>query len=322
MSATALFSDVQNLTVPFRDFANVMECPVTGEGLIPGLQEFCNTSHSRCYQVNDGIPNLFAPLEPEMVRHDVTEMVKASHKEMPFPNYDDINSRESLVRKARQNLLTAMLDEQLPDDAVILEAGCGTGQLTNFLGMSWRRRIFGGDPCLNSLRLANAFRSRFRIVNAGFVQMNLFRPPFRDASLDVVIANGVLHHTGDARGAFDALVRKVKPGGLILIGLYDRLGRLPALWRRRLFRRSQDQHEYPHESKHSIDETLGWFDANGVEFLSSVPPADGSNYTAANALFERQPRGGSLQHLSTELKMLLDGGRDGGLFIMIGQKRR
>ena len=134
MSATALFSDVQNLTVPFRDFANVMECPVTGEGLIPGLQEFCNTSHSRCYQVNDGIPNLFAPLEPEMVRHDVTEMVKASHKEMPFPNYDDINSRESLVRKARQNLLTAMLDEQLPDDAVILEAGCGTGTTYEFPG--------------------------------------------------------------------------------------------------------------------------------------------------------------------------------------------
>ncbi len=299
-----------------------MECPVTGEGLIPDLQEFCNTSRSRYYQVNDGIPNLFVPLGPEMARHDVTEMVKAFHEEIPFPNYDDINSRESLARKAKQNLLAAMLDEQLPNGAAILEVGCGTGQLTNFLGMSWRRRMFGGDTCLNSLRVANGFRNRFQIVNAAFIQMNFFRPPFRDASLDVVISNGVLHHTGDARGAFEALVRKVKPGGLVLIGLHNRLGRLPTLWRRRLFKRFRDQHEYPHESKHSIDETLGWFDANGVEFLSSVPPADGSDFTATNSLFEQHPRGGSLQHLSTELKMLLDGGRDGGLFIMIGRKRR
>ena len=214
MSATALLSDAQALPVPFRDCADVMECPVTGERLIPGLQEFCNVSHSHRYQVNDGIPSLFVPLEPEMARLDEPEMVTALHEETLFPSYDGINSRESLAQKAKQNLLTAMLDAQLPDGAVILEAGCGTGHLTNFLGMSWRRRMFGGDSSLDALRTANAFRSRFHIVNAGFVQMNLFRPPFRDASLDVVIANGVLHHTGDARGAFNALVRKVKPGGL------------------------------------------------------------------------------------------------------------
>jgi SAM-dependent methyltransferase len=307
--------------VPFRDCAAVMECPVTGEGLVPGLQAFCNTSHSHRYHVNDGIPNLFVPVEPDMAQIDVPEMVTALHEETLFPSYDGLNSRESLAAKAKRNLLTAMLDTQLPDGAVILEAGCGTGHLTNFLGMSWRRRIFGGDTSLDALRMANAFRSRFRIVNAGFVQMNLFRPPFRDASLDMVMANGVLHHTSDARGAFNALVRKVKPGGLVLIGLYNRLGRLPALWRGRLFKQSKDQPTYPHASKHSIDETLGWFDANGVEFLSSLPPADGSPFTAANALFEPHPRGGSMQHLSTELKMLLDGGHDGGLFIMIGRKR-
>ena len=298
-----------------------MQCPVTGERLIPGLREFCNTSHRHHYQVNDGIPNLFVPLEPEMARPIGSEMGAPSNQETSFPSYDGLNSRESLAGKAKQNLLTAMLDAQLPDGAMILEAGCGTGHLTNFLGMSWRRRMFGGDTNLNTLRLANAFRSRFQIVNAAFVQMNLFRPPFRDDSLDVVIANGVLHHTGDAPSGFNVLVRKVKPGGLVLIGLYNRLGRLPALWRGRLFGQSWDQHRYPHASKHSIDETLGWFDANGIEFLSSVPPADGSPFTAANALFQRHPRGNSLQHLSTELKMLLDGSSEDGLFIMIGRRR-
>ena len=322
MSSTALLSDARDLAAPFQDCADVLECPVTGEGLIPGLPEFCNASSSRCYQVNDGIPNLVAPLEPETAHRNATGAQTAVAVAAPFPNYDDITSREILARRAKQNLLSAMLDQQLPDGAVILEAGCGTGHLTNFLGMSWRRRIFGGDADLNSLRLANGFRSRFRIVNAAFVQMNLFCPPFRDGSLDAVIANGVLHHTADSRNAFNALVRKVKPGGVILIGLYNRLGRLPTRWRQRWFGPTRDQHDCPYESTHSVTEMLTWFDANEIEFLSSVPPADGSPFSATTNLFQPRARGSSLQHLSTELKMLLDGGRDGGLFIMTGRKRR
>jgi SAM-dependent methyltransferase len=281
-----------------------------------------------------------------MSARDVTEIVKAFYEHTPFPNYDDLDSRESLVKKAGASLFAAMLDEQLPDGAVVLEAGCGTGQLTNFLGLSWRRRVFGGDICLNSLRLAKGFRDRFRINNAAFVQMNLFRPPFRDESLDVIVSNGVLHHTGDPRGGFEGLLRKLKPGGLIMIGLYNSLGRLPTLWRRRLFERFgkalyfldrrliagtmnegrwqawyRDQYAHPHESKHSIGEVLQWFDANGVEFLSSIPPADGSAFAPGDRLFVPHRRGSNRDHFGTELRMLLEGGRDGGLFIMIGRKK-
>jgi ubiquinone/menaquinone biosynthesis C-methylase UbiE len=48
-----------------------------------------------------------------------------------------------------------------------------------------------------------------------FPQMNLFRPPFRDNSVDFLFCNGVLHHTGDARKGFETLLRKVKSGGHI-----------------------------------------------------------------------------------------------------------
>jgi hypothetical protein len=35
----------------------------------------------------------------------------------------------------------------------------------------------------------------------------------------------------------------------------------------------------PHEARHSIDEVLGWFETAGVDFLSSVPVADGRPFT-------------------------------------------
>lgn len=329
-----------------RDCAGILECPLTGAALIAGRDGWFSDGGGRHYPADDGIPKLFAPVDAAISDHDVTETVKAFYEETPFPNYDDIESRESLIGKAQQGLFAAALDEQLSDRAIVLEAGCGTGQLTNFLGLSWRRRVIGGDVCLNSLLLANGFRERYRIANAAFLQMNLFRPPFRDGSLDVVISNGVLHHTGDARLGFEALLRKVKPGGLILIGLYNSYARLPTLWRRRAFERFgpalyfldrrlasarlnegrwqawfRDQYRHPHETRHSIDEVLGWFDGGGVDFLSSIPAADGSPYSTAARLFEPHARGTVTERIATQLQMLLTGGRDGGLFIMIGRKR-
>jgi SAM-dependent methyltransferase len=329
-----------------RDCADILQCPGTGEPLLPSEDGWISARGGRRYPVDDGIPNLFVPVDSSMLNRDVTEINKEFYEETPLPNYDGLDSRESLIARSRQSLFAAALDHQLPDGAVVLEAGCGTGQLTNFLGLSWRRRVFGGDICRNSLQLANGFRERYRIANAAFLQMNLFRPPFRDESLDVVIANSVLHHTGDARKGFQTLVGKLKPGGLVLIGLYNSYARLPTLWRRRAFERFgstlyfldrrltsarlaegrwqewfRDQYRHPHETRHSIDEVLGWFDTAGIDFLSSIPAADGSPFTISTRLFEPHSRGTMTVRLATQLQMLLTGGRDGGLFIMIGRKR-
>jgi SAM-dependent methyltransferase len=344
MDAPVNATDVRQLPAPFRDCAGVLACPITGEPLVASSGEF--VGGGRRYAINHGIPNLFVPVDPVTSERDVTEMVKAFYEKTPFPNYDDLDSRDTLIAKARRSLFAAALDAQLPDDAVVLEAGCGTGQLTNFLGLSWRRRVFGGDVCLNSLRLASGFRERFRIANAAFLQMNLFRPPFADGSLDVVISNGVLHHTGDPKAGFEALVRKVKPGGLVIIGLHNSLARLPTLWRRWAFERFglpvhfldkrltvgrmnegrwrawfHDQYRHPHESRHSIDEVLRWFDASAVEFLSGIPAPDGSQFASRTRLFEPHPRGSRAVRVAIQLEMLLAGGRDGGLFTMIGRKR-
>ena len=79
------------------------------------------------------------------------------------------------------------------------------------------------------------------IDNAHFVQMNLFRPPFPDATFDLVISNGVLHHTSDPEGGFHAIARKLKPGGFVIIGLYNWLGRIPTLARRKLIEAFDDR---------------------------------------------------------------------------------
>ena len=330
----------------YTRYPEVLACPACGGNLGPDEGQLSCKGCGRVFQADSGVPLLFYPHDRAQQKGDVTELVKAFYEENPFPNYDDIDSEETLVEKARKGVFARLLDEQIPQGAFVLEVGCGTGQLTNFLGMHYNRKVFGSDMCLHSLRLANGFRDRCGIKNAGFVQMNLFRPCFQEQSFDLVVCNGVLHHTADPLGGFKSIARLVKPNGAIVIGLYNKIGRLTTDFKRFLFRASADklsfldghmrnrqynadrkrawffdQYKHPHESKHTYSEVMDWFESNGFEYLFSIPKIEAGAFTNDEQLFAKHDKGTRFTRLLTELEMLLQGGVDGALYIMIGRKQ-
>lgn len=301
---------------------------------------------SRTFSVERGVAQLFWPTDFSS-KVDVTEAVKAFYEETPFPNYDDLDSPERLRAKAEEGLFARLLNDQIPHGAKVIECGCGTGQLSNFLGLTWGRTVFGTDLCMNSLRLGHGFKDQHDITGVSFVQMNLFRPAFRPGSFDVVISNGVLHHTSDPYGGFQSILRLLKRGGFIIIGLYNTYGRLTTDLRRLVFRLSgdrfksldprlrtselndarrrawfMDQYKHPHESKHTFGEVLRWFDESGVEFINSIPKATATDrFSPTERLFEPQPQGTAFDRFIVQAGMLMGGGREGGFFIMVGRRK-
>jgi SAM-dependent methyltransferase len=336
----------QNL---FLRFPEVLACPVCRAAFNVDSKHFSCTGCGEVFTTDreSGIPMLFEPYSPGPQEDDVTEIVKSFYEKNPFPNYDDFDSEQTLIEKARKGQFARLLDQQIPQGASVLDVGCGTGQLTNFLGMHYNRRVFGSDMCIHALRLAKGFRDRFHITNAAFVQMNLFRPAFRDGAFDLVISNGVLHHTANPLGAFRSIARLVKPSGFVIVGLYNKIGRLSTDLKRFLFRLSGDrlsfldshmrnkrynadrrrawlldQYKHPYESKHTYGEVIDWFEGNGFEYMFSVPKIEGGPFTEAERLFAPHEKGTKMTRFLTELEMLLGGGQDGALFIMIGRKQR
>ena len=326
---------------------SLFACPECGGQLGPLVDSpamECTVCHRR-FESEDGICQLFWPNDWDSTT-DVTEVVRAFYEENPFPDYEDLDSVGSLREKAQQAVFAQLLDQQLPLTAKILEVGCGTGQFSNFLGSKYGRTVFGTDLCLNSLRLGEAFRRENEISNVAFVQMNLFRPVFKPEVFDVVVCNGVLHHTSDPLLGFQTISKLVKRGGLIVIGLYNRFGRIPTDIRRLVFGLSggrfkfldgrlrnkrigdvrkhtyfMDQYKHPHESKHTYGEVLKWFDGTDFGFVSSIPKATAfDSFEVNEQLFHAHPPGTRLDHFMVQAGMLLSGGREGGFFMLIARR--
>ncbi len=324
-------------------------CPVNGGPLRREGAELVSSSGRR-YQIDDGLPLLFVD---ENLDHGdtsdtcrtITHNVQDFYEDAPFPNYNSFDNVSVFVERARQGIFARLLYEQIPANSHVLEVGCGTGQLSNFLAATTMSRVYATDMTRASLRLGQKFARDNKIGGIEFLQMNLFRPCIRPFSMDVVISNGVLHHTYNTKRAFLSISRLVKPGGYIIVGLYNRIGRLRTDCRRlmlRVFgetvllfdphlrkdlspdkRRAwiKDQYHHPSERKHTMSETLEWFDEAEFDFISSIPKIHGE-FSLEEQLFARQQPGSPLDRKMTEIEMLFSHyGGEGGLYIMIGQRR-
>ena len=87
--------------------------------------------------------------------------------------------------------------------------GKPTGQLSLFISR-YNREIFSIDLSKGSLNLGEKFRKENNIKKLFFLRMNLFKMFFPKKYFDVIISNGVLHHTDNPRLAFIELTKYLK----------------------------------------------------------------------------------------------------------------
>lgn len=331
-TATPFFSDriLATLKSPGGDDAEELE-------LLEGVLRSRTTG--RTFPFIDGVPSLFGA---EGEGDDVRNRVQDFYEKNPFPSYEGLEEFSQLVHKGRQNPFTSELLKAIGYNKLVLECGCGTGQLSHYLQLN-NNHVLGIDMTLNSLSLALEHKLRNRLPRSSFAQMNIFDLAVKDASFDVVLSHGVLHHTYDARKAFSHMVRKVKPGGIVMVGLYNSYARVMTWLRSKLVRRFgnridyvvrnvihderkadiwiQDQYFNPHETWHSIGEVLQWFEDDDVEFLNCFPRILGSSGEDDLDFFGMSDPGTRYQRVVTQLSWLGTIAREGSLFDLIGRRR-
>ena len=103
----------------------------------------------------------------------------------------------------------------------VLEVGPGSGFNTRFIAQHCPGEVFAVDISDGAF---TTFGNTRHLQNCTVVQADLMDLPFADESFDLIIADGVLHHTPDTRAAVDALYRKLAPGGQFFFYLYKKMG--------------------------------------------------------------------------------------------------
>jgi SAM-dependent methyltransferase len=297
-------------------------------------------------------PGLQAAPGPESASRGVLVAVNEFYEANPFPGFDPgkYETRQDLVNRA--SWYARRVDAEIPFGASVIDVGCGTGQLACFLALK-QRKVLGVDYSQRSLRLAQELKQRLALDHVEFRRENILDWQLPAASFDYVFCNGVLHHTSDPYGGFCNLVKIAKPGGLIVVGLYNRYGRLMLGVRRRSVRllsrvdpRAKDraiekqlvaldddeekrrtwyadQYEHPHESTHTVDEVLGWFRENGLEYVSSFPKIEYLGSMPKRIFRTRKVarwRSGRIAHLLVQLSWIATQNAGGGYFVLVGRK--
>jgi arsenite methyltransferase len=103
--------------------------------------------------------------------------------------------------------------------AVVLDLGCGSGtdlliaaQMTGPQG-----RVFGVDMTPSMLDRARASANEMGLQNVELHESLIELLPLEDASVDVVISNGVIDLVPDKDAVFDEIDRVLRPGGRLQV---------------------------------------------------------------------------------------------------------
>jgi SAM-dependent methyltransferase len=317
-----------------QKFLDLLACPMC-RGALDGTWscQDCGARHSAA----GGVPDLRLPGDTR------TETVRQFYDSAPFPGYRARDSLEALRTRAERSEFARLLDAAIAPDARIVEIGCGTGQMSLYLARA-DRIVIGADLTRASLTLGAAAARRFGVDSVQFVETDLHRPGLRAGAFDVVYASGVLHHTPDPRHSFAQLLPLLRPGGIIVLGLYNAFARVPLRLRRIVARLSRfrwipfdpvlrdrgseperreawvrDQYRHPEEHRHTVAQVRRWFAENSVEYLRTYPSVLLGEETGA--LFSADDDYWGPEAWLAQTGWMATLGYEGGLFVTIGQRR-
>jgi len=126
------------------------------------------------------------------------------------------DQRESVRLQDQANTLVELLhgDTVYPENATVLEAGCGVGAQTVALARnSPKARITSIDISETSIALARKTIEAAGIPNVSFQQGDIFNLDFAPQSFDHIFLCFVLEHLSEPGEALKCLKRLLKPGG-------------------------------------------------------------------------------------------------------------
>ena len=166
----------------------------------------------------------------EEITDSISSKVRSQYEESPYPRWVNLGLQlnplpiSKVVGENNIKLHDRKICEvEKPE---ILIAGCGTGQ--HSIGTAARfksSKVLAIDLSLSSLAYAKRKTDELAIENIEYVQADILDLGQLNKQFDIIESGGVLHHMEYPMAGWKVLKDRLKPGGLMKIGLYSELAR-------------------------------------------------------------------------------------------------
>jgi len=187
--------------------------PITNENL--EIEDHTLVSKSSSYSILDGIPNFVNSLT-DKIQKQVQESFGEKWTQSDF-GQNDIEFEEKIkpIYMEMMGLEESILN--IFKNKTILEVGIGSGSSSR-LWAPQAKEFHGVDISKAVYRVPSNLKN-FK-TNLILSQADINKLPYLDESFDVVVSNGVFHHTPDTKLALKNSLKKLKVGGFCIFYIY------------------------------------------------------------------------------------------------------
>jgi Tfp pilus assembly protein PilF/2-polyprenyl-3-methyl-5-hydroxy-6-metoxy-1,4-benzoquinol methylase len=163
------------------------------------------------------------------IKDAVSRQVQSQYEENPYPRWVRITADEkaaTVTRYLSQKFpFAAFQRRERGEDADILSACCGAGQLMLELAQSVKGRMLAVDLSLTSLGYAKRKALELGQDGIEFAQADVLELGAIGRSFDLVECSGALHYLADPFAGMRVLASLLRPGGYMMLGLYSEVAR-------------------------------------------------------------------------------------------------
>lgn len=164
------------------------------------------------------------------ISNNISNKVKNQYEENPYPRWKNLRTfRDPLtIFEFCKDINLKIENENIYNitNPKILIAGCGTGQQSITAASLYKNcEILAIDLSFKSLSYAKRKTQELDFKNINYMQADILNTPNLNEKFDIIECTGVIHHMEDPIRGWKSLVKSLKPGGLIKIGLYSKLAR-------------------------------------------------------------------------------------------------
>ena len=155
-----------------------------------------------------------------------TETIKDFYSDLHFPGrytHQDLKFYE--IEGVNINIYLNEIDKSMSNELEVLDVGCGTGLVSNTFATLYPDSQFTGIDFSDSINYAKEMAKDLGIKNTKWIKGDFLKVKI-EKKYDVVICCGVLHHIPQYEKALEKLKQCLKPGGILLIALYNPLGKI------------------------------------------------------------------------------------------------